>query len=195
MATYTDPTNIVSTGKAEPMQPGALVILVGGILATLFAVGFFVQSIVIDKQVTVTQSDIATKKQQLSDLNATATDLQALSNESKDLHSLFDNQKRWEAVLDKFSERLDKDMAVTSLQLSDKGTVSLSGIVPDYFTYAKVFQAFTDADGQKYFSVVRPTSVNKVYDGKSTSATYVTFSFNMTMQASVLNAGSFKATP
>jgi hypothetical protein len=191
VATYTDPTTIVSTGKVDPVQSGALIVMVGGILAALVAGFFFLEIVLTNRQVTSTNNEIATKQQQLTKLQPTADQLSAIATESKDLHTVFDTQKRWVSVLDTFAQRLHKSMAVTSLQMSDKGTVVLAGIVPDYTTYAKVFQAFTDADGQKYFSVVKPTVVTKVNDVKG--ASYISFTFNLALQPFVLNAGSAQA--
>lgn len=191
MATYTDPTTIVSTGKPDPVLPGYVVLLVGGILSVLIGVGFFLQIMLIDRQITSTNQDATTKQQQLNALRPVADQLSELSTQAKDLHTLFDTQKRWEDVLNKVAERLHKDMAISSMQLTDKGAVTMAGIVPDYITYAKVFQAFTDTDGQKYFSAVRPTAVSRVVDPKGD---YISFTFNLTLQPAVLNTGSTQAT-
>lgn len=193
MATYTDPTTIVSTAKGEPVQPGSLVLLIGGVLTLVVALLFFADMALTNGRASSTEKDIASAQQQLNSLQSTADQLSTLSNQSKDLHSIFDTQKRWESVLDTFAQRLHKQMAVTSLQMSDKGTVTLGGIVPNYTVYAKMYQAFTDADGQKYFSVVKPTLVSKVNDAKG-NLQYVTFTFDMALQPMVLNAGSTKAT-
>jgi hypothetical protein len=190
VATYTDPTTIVSPGKSDPVQPATVVVLIGGILTLLGAIGFFVMTMVTNHQIKTVEADITTKQIQVAKLQPTAEKLSALSDQAKGLHTIFDNQKRWESVLDMFALRLHKEMVVTSLQMNDKGSVVLAGTVPDYITYAKVFRAFTDAQGVTYFSSVKPTLVTKVNDAKL--GTYVSFTFSLGLQPAVLNKGSVK---
>ncbi|HSI20564.1 MAG TPA: hypothetical protein VLA04_02535 [Verrucomicrobiae bacterium] len=191
MATYTDPTTIISPGKLDPVQPASLVMLVGGILSLLVAGGFFWQIHSTKAQSAVVQTEITKKQAELAALQPTADELKALSKQAQGLHTVFDTQKRWPSVLETFAKRLHKDLVVTSIQATNKGVVSVSGTVPDYTTYAKVFRAFTDTEGQKYFSAVRPVLVAKVVDA-DTGRNYVSFSFTLTLQPLVIDAGSLK---
>lgn len=189
MATYTDPTTIVSTGKPDPVQPATTILLTGGILAVLAGAFFFWQISATNAQAAKVRQAIATKEQQMAALEPTAQELERISNQAKNLHALFDTQKRWPNVLDAVASRLHKNMAVTAIQATDKGALIISGTVPDYLTYAKQFRAFTDAEGKKSFSSVRPTVISKVEQKNGSS--YITFTFTLTLQPAVLNAGSF----
>ncbi len=189
MATYTDPTTIISTSKPDAVQAGPLILVLGGIIALVFAGFFFLQISSAKSEDTTVLAQIGTAQKNLDDLKPTAVQLASITAEAKGLHSIFDTQKRWPAVLDKFAERLEKDMAVTSLQMSDTGGVTLAGQVPDYETYAKVFQALTDAGGQTYFSSAKPAVVTKI---TTATGSYITFTFTLNLQPLVLNKGSLK---
>jgi hypothetical protein len=189
MATYTDPTTIISAGKPNMVLPGSVLVLLAGFLAILGAGGLYWQGMNVANQVTTTKAQAAATKAEADKLKSTAAQLEQLTRTARDLHIVFDTQKRWENVLDKMAERFHQNLVVTAIQLTDKGTVTLSGTVPDYFTYAKVFQAFTDKDGLTYFSTVRPTAVTRV--ATTGNSSYISFSFVITLQPSVLNAGSY----
>jgi Tfp pilus assembly protein PilN len=192
VATYTDPTTIVSTGKAEPIQPAVKVLLAGSLLTILVAGVFAFQIVSSRREVLALSKDIVAARLELDKLAGTATELSELQQQAEGLRVVFASQKRWPAVLEKFSERLHRSMSVTSLQMTDKGQVALAGTVPDYETYAKVFNALTDTEGKKYFATAKPTSVAKVAD-PARRTSYVSFAFNLTLQPAVLNSGAYTA--
>jgi hypothetical protein len=188
VASYTDPTTIVSTGKPDSIAPGIYIFLVGSILSAVLAAIFFFQSSTLANQVGEANARIAQKEQELASLKPTADELSNLTEEARGLHAIFDTQKRWPAVLGKVAERLHKQMTVTTLQVSSAGLMTLGGTVPDYLTYAKVYQAFTDTEGAKYFSAVKPVAVSKV-EGAAGQPGYVSFTFSLTLLPPVLSAG------
>ncbi len=191
MATYTDPTTIITPGKLDQVQLSSKVLLIGGILSILVAAGFFWQVRSTKAQITTTQAEISKTQAELTALKPTADELAVLSQQAKNLHTVFDTQKRWPAVLDTFAQRLHKDLVVTNIQATNKGTLSVTGTVPDYTTYAKVFRAFTDTEGQKYFSAVRPVSVAKIVDIEK-GTNHVSFTFSLTLKPHVIDAGGIK---
>lgn len=194
MATYTDPTTIVTTSQPNAVQPSSVIILIGGFLMVLAAGFFFLQTSSTQRQTAATKTQIATKEAEIQTLASTANELASLNREAHNLHLLFDNKKVMPSILDMIAQRLHKDMAVTSIQITDKGALSLAGVVSDYVTYAKVYQAFNDSCGLQYFSTAKPSAVAKVVDAK-TNVSYVSFTFDLVVQPNVMNAGSLNANP
>jgi Tfp pilus assembly protein PilN len=119
------------------------------------------------------EEDIAVAQADLSSLSSTATELKTLTSQARSLHALFAGQKNFDAVVSTIQTRLYKNSSVTTLQISDKGDVTITGVVPSYEDYAKFYESLTDKDGALYFSTVKPTSVGKGEDGSDISFTFV----------------------
>lgn len=129
-------------------------------------------------------SDTTTQEKQLADLQSTQNELDTLSAQARSLHNLFNNQKNFDSVVATVQTRLYKKSAITTLQLTDKGELTLSGTVPSYEDYAKFYDSLIDSEGSLVFSKVRPTSVGKEEDGKET----IVFSFTTSLTPIVLSA-------
>jgi hypothetical protein len=190
VATYTDPTTIVSTGNSEPVAPAIKIILIGSILTVLVAGFFYWEVMAARREAGNLNLAIAQLETELASLDKQANDIQRLATQAEGLKSIFSAQKRWPEVMNFFAQRLHKNMTVTSLLMVDSGQVTLSGTVPDYETYAKVYQAFTDCKGQKYFSSVRPLTVARSTEANG-ALSHVSFSFNLALQPFVLQRGSY----
>ena len=155
MATYTDPT-IIQLGDKPRISVWAWVVLGGGVLSILGSGWFFFQVQKVKADVDTLNTQISSEQGQLKTLQPTIDDLKTLSQTSKDLHILFDNQKKCDAISGTIEQIFYKNMTVTSLQLADDGTMSFAGSTPTYTDYAKIFQTLTDASGSLYFASVRP---------------------------------------
>lgn len=186
LATYSDPT-IVQLSDKPRVFIGAWLFLAAGIVSVLGAGWFFFQTNRTQARTADLTVEIAKNETTLKGLEPTAVALTELDKTAQNLHYLFDGQKRWEAVLGTVEQRLYKNMVVTSLQFSDKGDVTFTANTPDYLDYAKIFRTLTDADGQKYFSVARPTAIRKVEDEKK-GTSEIQFSFTLVLQKQVTNA-------
>ncbi len=196
MTTYTDPT-IVQLGEKPRLQIGTIFTLVAGVLAAVGVVGF----VLLTSQVSANTEDLDKKSVQaerrLKELDSVAAQLTELDTMAKNLHGVFDNQKRWESVLGTVEQRFYRNMAITAMTFTDKGDLTFTGYAKDYTDYAKIFRSLSDKDGSRYFSLVKPGVIAKVKStGAKTAAAgsavlpdnYVTFSFTLTLQPNVLNS-------
>lgn len=161
MATYSDPT-IVQLGEHGKTQLGSILTLIAGIVALVGAAGFFAMTYMVKSQVTDTEAKLVTATAERATYDATAKDLVALDQTSKNLHSIFDTQKQWDKVLGTIEQRMYRNMAITSIQFTEKGDISFTGYTNTFEDYAKIMSSLTDANGQLYFSVVKPTAVSKI---------------------------------
>ncbi len=184
MATYTDPTTIIPTGGPKKIELGALLGLVAGVIAVLTAVLFFYANYTAKNEATSVESDIATVKTEVSALDKVSQSVQQITSEAVNLHTIFDNQVRWETVVNNIQKHLYKGMAITSFQLSDSSTFTFKGYTPSYIDYAKIYRSLTDAEGQKYFTNVRPSAVEKT---KGTDGSeVVSFVFTATLTPEIM---------
>lgn len=170
--------------------------LVSGVLAVAIAGYFYWQVGVTKDRAAVVKATIDGQQQELAVLRPLSDEVDAYAGLAKNLHTLFDNQKKWESVLNAVELRLYRRMALTNIQLAETGAVTITGKTPTYTDYAKIFASLTDAEGQKYFSAVRPLSVKKEEPktdstGKVVSSEqFVSFSFSMTLLPPVLTPGA-----
>jgi Tfp pilus assembly protein PilN len=186
VATYTDPT-IIQLGDKPRILTGAWLLLAAGILAFLAAGLFFFQSTRARAHTNTLTTEIAADNATLQTLQPTADALVQLDRTAKNLHILFDNQKRWEAILGTVEQRFYKNMVITTLQFSENGSVSFAGTTPTYTDYAKIFRSLTDADGTKYFSSAHPGAISKI-DNKEKNISGVSFSFTLVLQPTITKA-------
>ena len=196
MPIYSDPSVGAILETPRRITLGSVLVLVGGLIAIGGAGYMYYQVGTTNKKVAAVQADVATKQAELSQLKVYANQADTYKATAVDLHALFDGQKRWEAVLDAIGSHLYKHVAVSSIQVTDTGSMTLSGTTPTYADYAQLYASLTDAAGQKAFVNVRPTSISKVLS-KSTSTDpkvlsslpfQVGFIFTMNIQPSILNA-------
>lgn len=190
MSTYADPT-IVSISQNPKVQPGAALVLLAGILAVLVGGAFYAQTVVLNNKKKNTDQLIIQDKQKLEELKTVAADLNSYSSLARNLHSLFDNQQRWAAVLGSLQQHLYKKMKVTSLNAKDTGSIEMTGVTADFTQYANILTSLTDASASQYFSAVKPVSVTKV---DKVGGSEINFSFTLTIAPSVL-AGLKSPTP
>lgn len=184
MATYTDPT-VVAVGKSNRVQPAAVIALIAGIIAVAYGGFVFWQITQAKSEKTKIDENITSLKSQVDTLQPVATALDQLSKQAQGLHTIFDNQLRWETILGKIETRLYKNMTITGLQLNADGTATLAGTTATYTDYAKIYASFTDEQGQKTFSQARPIAITRTesQDGKQSQ---VIFSFNLILNSDLL---------
>lgn len=184
MTTYTDPT-VVAVGQPTKVQPAAFIALFAGIIAVAYGGFVYWKTLDYQNQKTTVEQEIVQHKGELDSLQPVATNLSELSTQAQGLHTIFDNQIRWEAVLGKIQDRLYKNMTVTALQVNSDGTATLSGTTSDYTNYAKIFRSLTDAEAQKTFSQAQPTAISRT-ETKEGVPNLVVFSFSLTLNPDLL---------
>ena len=185
MATYSDPT-IIQFGDKRQVNVAAWLVLVAGVVSLLGAALFYVQKVRAVSATDTITAQIAQEQIQLNSLQSTADELTLRDHQAKDLQLLFNNQKNWNAVLGTLEQRFYKNMAISSLQLDDKGNMNFAASAPTYTDYAKIYSSLTDVSGSKYFATVVPSAVTKV-DDKAKNTSQVNFSFALTLQKNILN--------
>ena len=192
MATYADPT-IVQLGDRSRFQAGPALLLVAGVISVLGAgMLFYLTKRTQDETATIVAHNTQLQTT-LKGLQETANTLTGLDQTAKSLHTVFDNQTRWEFVLSTIQGRLYKNMGITAIQLDEKGGFSMTGYTPTYADYAKIYASMTDEVGQLYFKEVHPSTltkakgvvVNKIGVAPNDS---IIFSFNTVLQPTVLSA-------
>jgi Tfp pilus assembly protein PilN len=168
LATYTDPNSAPpSSAASSPLavkpaiNPGIYLGFVAAIISLGFAAYFYYQTVQVHAKDLQLQKSIQEQKTALQKLSPVADELTAYDLQGKQLHIIFDTQKRWEVILGRIEKRLYKNMAVTSMQITDQGQLTLSGTTPSYEEYAKMYSAFTSAEAKKYFLRVKPTTISK----------------------------------
>ena len=155
-----------------------------------FAGFFYWESASAKAKDATTKREVAKNQQDLDALHDTVTQLTSYGVLAEQFHALFDNQKDWDAVLAQIEKRLYKNMAVTSLQGTSAGALTISGTTSDYANYAKIYHSFTDPEASVYFTAVRPVSVAKVDkqdDKGNVSSSVINFSFSMNLQPAILS--------
>jgi Tfp pilus assembly protein PilN len=159
-------------------------LLAAGIISILGAGLFFMATRKAEAHTIELRSQISSQETQLAALKPTVDTLVELNATAKNLHILFDNQKKWDAILGTVEQRFYKNMVVSTLNFTDTGEVTLSAVTPTYTDYAKVYQSLTDADGAKYFSTVRPGNITKS-ENKEKGTSEIQFSFAMILQKNI----------
>ncbi|CAN5178344.1 hypothetical protein BH11PAT4_BH11PAT4_3290 [soil metagenome] len=194
MTTYTDPT-IVQLGEKPRLQSGTIITLIAGIISVLGVVGFLVVTSQVSANTEKLEKSSAQSERRLKELDTVATQLTELDTMATNLHSIFDKQKRWEAVLGTVEQRFYRNMAISSMTFTEQGELTFTGYARDYVDYAKIFRSLTDENGQRYFSLVKPGVIAKIKPSAKTAVAnvqgipdnYVTFSFTLTLQPTILN--------
>jgi hypothetical protein len=194
VTTYTDPT-IVQLGEKPRLQSGTIITLIAGVISVLGVVGFLVVTSQVSANTEKLEKSAAQAERRLEELDTVAAQLTELDIMATNLHSIFDTQKRWEAVLGTVEQRFYRNMAISSMTFTDKGDLVFTAYAKDYTDYAKIFRSLTDKDGQRYFSLVKPGVIAKIKPSAKTGVlgvqgvpdNYVTFSFTLTLQPTILN--------
>ena len=192
MATYTDPTTIIPAGSPKRLDTGPLLGLVAAALSVVLAASFWYLISSAKTQTANVQAQADAKQKQVNDLSSVSQQLVSLDAQAHQLHSVFDPQIPWNTVIDTFSAHLYKGLALTSFQFADTGAVTIKGYTPTYGDYAKLYQSMTDTEGQKYFSNVRPTSIEKTSNSNGTQV--VNFVFSLSLTPDVLSGKITSAT-
>lgn len=186
MSTYSDPT-VTSVNQSSRPQPLSVLVFVAGLLAVALAAFFYWQTTSDNSDTTSSNTTLSQEQAQIASLKPVSDQLTQYSATAQSLHSLLDNQKNWPTILDTIAAHLYKHMAVTTLQLSDQGTVTLTGTTSDFTDYAAIFTSLTSPDVAPYFSAVKPTGVSKTaasQDGKTPEQ--ISFGFDITLNPAIL---------
>lgn len=186
MANYADPGTF-SVSQPTKLQPASLLVILAGIIAVSFAVFMFVQISSNTAASNNLDQSLATDSAQLAKLAPTATKIDNYDKLATSLRNLFQAQHRWEGVLGTIESKLYKNMKVTSLQVNDKGVITLSGATPNFTEYAKVYSSFLNEQTKTVISNVQVVSVAK---SEKKDASEVNFSFQGTLTAQALATGS-----
>jgi hypothetical protein len=185
VATYSDPTTIIPTGNPKAVELGPLLAIVAAVISVI-SVGFmFYMSYSTNAAVTTENQVVAKKQADLTKLKTVSDQATTYSTQATALHTIFDNQIRWNTAIVNLQTHLYKNMALTSLQLDDGANFSMKGYAPDYVSYAKLYRSLTDAEGAKYYINVKPVSVQKVTD-KDTGVTTVQFTISMKLTKDIM---------
>ncbi|MBU6389572.1 hypothetical protein KGQ71_03580, partial [Patescibacteria group bacterium] len=197
MAEYADPT-VMGIGEGEGVKPIAILILVAGILSVALAGFFWWQKSSVDNKTTAINQTIASQQAQIKALQPTINDLNTYNTAAADLHTVFDNQLRYEDILNALQSHLYKGMKVTALQIgvpttssanggatasaATTGTVlpsvTLTGATSDFNRYAQIYASLTDQNAQSYFQGTQPLTLTQT---KTASGSEVDFSFKFTL--------------
>jgi len=180
VATYTDPTTIIPTAGPKKIENGALLGLVGGLIAVLTAGFFWYSTYSTNKQIDDTNNQIADVQAQVSKLEPVSQQVQQVTAEARNLHTIFDNQVRWKTVLDNIQKHIYRGMALTTFQLTDASTFTFKGYTPSYIDYAKIYRSLTDTEGAKYFTNVHPSAVEKTKAPDGSEVVFFVFTVHLT---------------
>jgi Tfp pilus assembly protein PilN len=190
MAQYADPAGL-HINQGSPVRAVSIFTLLAGIVAILFCGYAFWQVGHIKAQTEELQTAITQHENDIDQLKPVSDSLARYDTVATNLHALYDNQRRWPQALATVEARLYKNMKVTSLQVSDTGTFTLSGIAPNYTEYAKVFASLTSVESQKTIASLQVVSVGK---GEKKDSSDVLFTFQGSLTNQALTAGSLVAT-
>jgi hypothetical protein len=106
-------------------------------------------------QTAVVQQEIATRKPFADQV--TKYELYAV-----DLHSVFGQQVKWEGVLAQLEARMYRRSALSSIQITDKGEITLVGAAPNYVDYAKTYSSLTSEEGAaKLFNRLKVQTIGR----------------------------------
>lgn len=184
MANYADPNNL-SVTQPSKIQPGAVLVLIAGIVAICFCVGTYLYTTAVKGSTETVSAAINESNQKLADLTPVSDSLTQYNAMSMSLTNLFTTQKHWESVLHVIEGRLYKNMKVTSLQLNDKGEVTLTGITPNYTEYANVYSSLISEHAKEDITNVQVISVSQPNEQAEGA---VTFSFKASLTNKALAA-------
>lgn len=186
MANYADPGTFSITEPSK-LQPGALLVLVSGIVALGFCLFGFLYLSSTRSQTDNLRVLIQEDQTKLASLAPVSESLTRYDLLAKNLTTLFSAQKHWGDVLQVVESRLYKNMKVTSLQITDAGVLTLSGVTPNYTEYAGVYSSLISDFAKENITNVQVLSVS-ANEGKEASG--VTFSFQAQLTKKALLAGS-----
>jgi hypothetical protein len=160
VAVYTDPSAISLVQNKPHAQLGAYLALLAGILAVGLAGGFFAQTMLLRDQNRSLESKIAQLDSDLKTLEPVSQELEYFNTLASELEGVFSKQYQWDHILTVMDRELYRRMTVSSLMM-DEDLVTLSGTVPTFVDFAKVYSLMRDPRHKDTYSRFRVISLAK----------------------------------
>jgi len=202
---YSDPTAIPNVVASTPLNVatnkltvGSAIVAISGLAAIGLAIFLYLQVQQVNNKATSTATEAATTQQKVNLQQSVVTDLNHYKTVASNLDLLFKDQVRWEQVMTTLQGDLYKHMGIESLQIDDKGVVSLAGYVNTYVDYAKVYAGLGIFANEKSAGVAMadPPGAKADDSGNVDAPKVVKFTITFTVpQTLLLPTAATSATP